>query len=421
MKKLSRSLAVGTAVGTLGLVACGDSAPQPAPPAPSSAPAPAPPVAPAASEATGAPVESAVRKELAAIVRDQDTYSRARRLAALVPTLGPADVPAVKETLHDLRVDLKATDLDLLVRFWATHEPEAASRWAIKSSPLNYKTVATYAAVSQWAQMDPQKAIEIAWPWEEVPGLESIIPIAVVRGWYARGNPADLQQFLRNLNPDILGQRAIAAYIRVMIETQGSEAAKAWAESLPSVGDDGGYKQMVFSRVVDILSQLDVQAAIAWCDIHCTGPYGKNMRDTISRNWALYDGPASMAWLSTARPGTERDLAVRLTFALWTRVDTTGATGWMDEQSKDGVADWLRPVLPVYAKVLSVQRPLDAVKWAQQIEHPLERDQILVGVVRMWRLNDAAAADQWLATANLSPELVERVNSPPSREGDPFS
>ena len=119
-------------------------------------------------------------------------------------------------------------------------------------------------------------------------------PIALVRGWYANGDIAGLRQFLPGVHMSVPGQRALTTYIRLMVENEGSAPVMSWAESLPDE-DDKSFKLTVFRRVVNVLAQLDVQAAARWCEAHCDGPYGNNLRSLIARNWALRDGPAAPA------------------------------------------------------------------------------------------------------------------------------
>ena len=353
------------------------------------------------------------------MVRDEDAYSRARRLGAFLPTLGPGTVAAAVQTLEDRTVGLRATELDLLLRYWAAHQPEEAANWAKKKSPLNYRTAAVYAALRVWAEADPQAAASVAWPWMLEPTLEPIVPIALVRGWFAANDPPGLAQWLRELPPGIFRQRVIAAYIRVVIQTQGSEAVLRWAESLPD--DDATYKLAVYRRVVDALSQLDVEAAIRWCDTHCDGPYGNNMRSLIARNWVVRDGPSALGWLSSAHADSERDLAVQLTFALWARRDREAALGWMVAQTTGEPDPWLRAIYPIYAKLLAVNAPAEGIEWAGRIEDDGIRERVLIDIARVWRHHDEAAAEDWLLQSSLSEkarELVrEQVRGAPAQEG----
>lgn len=407
MKNILRSAFCGTAVGVIGLVAC-DAAP--------------PPNVADTQRVTleeippSETLVDVVRAALADIVRDKDPYARARRLGTLLPTLGADSVPALTQTLDDLVVDLKATDIDLLVRRWATFQPEAAAHWAKDVSPLNYRSAALYSALSQWAEADPKAAIDATWAWAEMPNFDSVVPVALVRGWYASNDPPELRQYLRSIPADILGQRAIAAYIRVVIETKGTEAAQRWAESLPDgegEDDDKAFKLAAFRRVVDILSQLDIEAAIRWCDTHCSDPFGTDMRSLIARNWVLYDGPAAMAWLSTARPGTERDFCVFVSYGLWSRTARKEAMAWMASQTPAAELDsWLQPAFPVYARLLAGDAPAEAMKYAERIKEAREREVTMIGVARVWRHLDEAAAEKWLAQSPFSEEALASIRAP---------
>src|SRR5262245_56270716 len=198
MKKALRTVLLGTAVGAMGIIACDA-------PAPTANPAAATPAAP--TNSTASPASDArlaeVRAALDDAVRDRDPYASARKLGTLLPTLGAESVPAVVATLKDLKVDLRAIPLELLLRFWATYQPEEAVLWAKREAPYNYNLVAVYAAISTWAENDPKAAMDKTWIWAEVPGLESIVPIALMRGWYANGDVEGQRAFLRTVRLDI--------------------------------------------------------------------------------------------------------------------------------------------------------------------------------------------------------------------------
>ncbi len=403
MKKVVRAAWLGTTLGAIGLAACD----APSPPGAAVSP-------PLEAEAVppGETVVDVVREALADVCRDQDPYSRARRLGALLPTLGPDLVPAVKQTLENRRLDLRATDVELLLWYWATHQPQEAALWAKENAPAGYRDAAVYSALRVWAQADPEAAVSFAWPWtQQHRSLEVMVPIALVRGWYAGGDPPELRQWIRSLPIGVPGQRAIAAYIRVVIEQKGSEAVTRWAESLPDE-DDKTFKLTVFRRVVDSLSLLDSDAAMRWCDAQCDGPYGSNMRSLIARKWALRDAPAALAWLSTAPEGYETNLAVRMTWAGWSRSDREAAMAWMADQTQGEPPAWLRPIYPVYAKLLSGDSPAEAIRWASQIEDESEREYVLIGVARVWRTLDEAAAADWLLQSTLSEQAREKVRAP---------
>jgi hypothetical protein len=328
-------------------------------------------------------------------------------------------VPAVEQTLDDRKLDLRGTEVELLLWYWATHQPQEAALWAKTKAPIGYGESSVYTALRVWAEADPEAAVSFAWPWTERLPFEKIVPMAVVRGWYARGEPQELRHWIRSLRPDITSQRAVAAYIRVVYEQEGSQAVMSWAESLPEE-QDPTFKQAVFRRVVDLLSLFDTQSAMRWCEAHCDGPYGSNLRNLIGRNWARSDAPASLAWLSTAPEGYDRDLAVRMTWALWSRQDRGAAIAWMAAKTDGEPAAWVRPIYPVYARLLSEDgKPAEAVRWAAEIQSEQEREAVLIGIARAWRERDEAAAADWLLQSTLSEQAREKVRAPLEQRPQP--
>ena len=358
----------------------------------------------------GETLTDVVREALIDVLRDPDVFSRARRLGALLPTLGPEFVPTVVELFEDRSLDLGSIELELLVHYWATHQPEEASHWSVEKSPTDYRSAAVFAAIMAWAETDPQAAVSVAWQWSVVPSIERVVPSALVRGWFAANNPPELVQWIHDLPMGIPRQRAIAAYVRVVIQTQGAEAVTRWAESLSD--DDPSFKLTVFRRVVNALSELEFEAGLRWCDAQCDGPYGNNMRSLIARNWVVRDGPPALAWLLSAPEGRERDLALRMTFGRWADTDREAAFDWMADQTTGEPDPWLQPIYPVYARLLSGDEPTEAIKWAQRIEDDKMRENVLVRVARVWRYLDEAAATEWLLQSPLSEEAREQVRAP---------
>lgn len=401
MKQILSSALVFAAVGAIGLSAC-DASPPPDAGKPSMASETIPP---------GETLVDVVRKSLAETVRDPDAFSRARRLGALLPTLGPELVPAVQQTLDDQRIDLTITEIDLLLRYWATHQPDAASRWAKDKSPTSYREAAIFSALSTWAQDDPQAAVSATWNWVDDASIEGAVPAALVRGWYARNDPPEeLREFLRSRPPGFPGQRAIATYVRLMLQTQGAEAVRRWAESLPD--DEEGFKLTVFRRTAFALAMFDKQAAMRWCDDYCDGPHGKAMRTLMARSWVVGDGPGTFAWLSSAPEGYERDIAVRGAFGVWAQLDREPAMAWMATMTTGEPPPWLEPAYLVYARLIASEKPTEAIQWASRIENAQDREETQIVVARIWRGIDEAAAESWLLQSSLSEPARAKAREP---------
>lgn len=406
MKKLLRSAILGTTVGTIGLVAC-DAAPPPNTGA--SRPVAASEIAP------GETLSDVAGKALAEIVRDKDAYSRAQRLATLLPTVGPELVPAVKQTLDDETLDLDGNELELLLRYWATQQPEEATRWAVENANMTFRPGAVSIAIRVWAQADPLTAVSESAPWiDEYPEISAEIQRELVRGWFERNESAELRKYIHGLEMGIPRQRALAAYVRAMIQTQGADALLQWAGSLPD--SDPVYKLSVHRQAVGVVERFDHDTALRWCDKHCDGPYGKNVRSIIAGRWQRHDGPAALAWLSTEPPSHETNVAVRGTFALWARRERAAAMAWMAARTPGGPTGqrepWIQTIVPVYALLLAEDSPPSAIEWAPQVEPAEDREWVFIQAARAWRKTDAAAAEAWLLQSPLSEDAREKARAP---------
>jgi len=308
-----------------------------------------------------------------------------------------------------LSLYLGATETELLVRFWATHQPEDATRWAVEQSPSAYRVASAFASLGLWAEADPQAALVAARLWAQRPDVREAIQIALVLGWFAAGDPPELEQFIHGLGVGFPQQRAPFNHVRAMAGKHGAEAVMRWAESVSE--DDAPYKLGVYRQVGNALGMFDLEAARRWCEAHGDGPYGKDLRTLVAGHWLRSDAAAALEWLSTAAEGGETDRAVRNTFAQWVQLDREAALDWMAAQTIGTPEPWLRPTYPVYAQFLAHDSPADAIQWAELTEDDNDRKVALNLVAHLWFQVDEAAAEAWLLQSPLSEEDREKVRS----------
>ncbi len=413
MKNISRTI-LAAIVGGVGLTACDPAeSPEPVKSLPVESEA-VDRVAPAhAPEMTSADdtVTAEIRKSLAEVMRDPDAFSRARKLGALLPTLGPEGVEAAAQTLKDEALNKGPSDRELLVRYWATHQPENVANWSRFSPPL-FRMSTIIVALAMWAEADPAAALSASEQWmREDPTLSNVVPIALVTGWYANGDSPELGQWIQGLGASFTQQRAIATYVRVLIQSHGRGKAEHWAQSLSD--DDGQFKLAAYRQVASALPLFDHDSGIAWCEAHCEGPYGKNLRSLIARQWAYEDGEAAVDWILSAPQNKDNDLALRATYALWGRSsDRQAALHWMASRIAGQRLDpRLAPILPVYALLVTEDSPSDAIEFAMRIEDEVDRANVLVLIVREWRNTDPDASEAWLLQSPLTPEERDRARS----------
>jgi hypothetical protein len=398
-------------MGALALAACEAEPPAdvsvfslPEEPPAAESPASVEPAAPRAPAAVAAATEA-----LREAVRDLDPYARVGGLATLLPTLGPEDVPGVKATLRDVTLNHEAPELDLLVRFWASHEPEEALRWAADDCPPGYRSGSVLTAVSRWAAADPLAAQIAAQQLQsERAGLRDSLQIGLAYGWYEH-DASELARYIQQQGKSWSRLRLLSTFVRITIQREGPEAAMRWAEAVPE--DDPGFKLDVYRQMGVNLAPFDMDAARRWCRAHCEGPYGKGLRTIVAMRWVqLGGGGAALEWLAAPLDERQRELALPQPFAEWLRLFPEEASAWLEPRARaDDAEPWLRLLFPPYTLVVMRRAPAEAIWWAERVEDEEHRERLLIRVARAWRAHDEAAAEAWLAESPLSEEARGRA------------
>jgi hypothetical protein len=365
----------------------------------------------------GAPGAPLTRESLLAMIEEPDEFVRARKLGELLPTLGPESVPVVKEALDDAGVlELSAIEFELLLHYWAKHAPADAALYALGSSPRAYRVAAIYGAVTPYVKLNPQEALPMVRVFAIDPGDSgAAAQNAIVRGWYESGQPG-LEQYIHDLGAGFERQRALSAYGNAMIRAKGSAALVQWAEAVPE--DDAGYKLDVFRRTALVLVPHDLEAAKRFCDAHCEGKHGANMRIRIADRWSRDDPRAALEWLAGAPEAQDTTLATRISFANWGAVDRPAALAWMKQQIEQHAGnehppEWLEGALPIYARLLGRDEPAEGLVVAERLKDPQDRRVLMVELAHYWyHEKDKAAAEAWLKKSSLPEDLRAQVRSP---------
>lgn len=346
-------------------------------------------------------------------MREPDAFKRIQRLSHLLPILGPAAVPGIKDALKNPSVDMGGAEIALLTRAWALHEPGEAMHWASYQPPIGLRLAALLPAAELWAKRDPQKALVGIGPLMLMPGLNTrALQIAFVRGWFDSGEPG-LVDYIRDLGMGFERQRALAVFARRTIQRSGVEVAMRWAESLPDEPEK--FKLNAFRQVASELAQAQPAAGVAWCEAHCDGPFGSEMRMLVGMRWATRDGPAALEWLSSTKAGKERDRAVRDAYRRWVQVDAEGARAWTEAIGRENTEPWFDQVADMFAQRLSWEDPLEAMSWVAVVGDDELRERSYVSIVRRWREKDESAAESWLVQSPLSAEAREKARVPIKR------
>ena len=130
--------------------------------------------------------------------------------------------------------------------------------------------------------------------------------------------------------------------------------------------------QDVVSRAVGIWAEKDVTAVAGWLEAN-PGLASPEQAMQVVRTYLSQNEVEASTWLTKLPPGATRDAAV-----------STAAMYWADQNE-----------------------PSLATEVALSIQDSEKRAQALFGVYRMMRYTDTAAADNWLASQEMSPDIKQ--------------
>jgi len=348
---------------------------------------------------------------------DPDPFARARNLGILLPTLEPDAAPEVRKALGAMRLDLGAVEFDLLLRFWATHEPAEATHWTFKKASPAYRSAGARTVIEIWAEADPAAALVAAESAmaESDQDVARIAQTALVHGWFKTDRPA-LERYIYSQGGGIKRQRSLFSYALALTAAEGSESAVQWAQSIPT--DDARYKFEVNRQVMATLTWADSDAASRFCEAECDGPFGKGLRNILIRT-RLRDGDYGgdvVEWVAQLPDGDEENQANKLhslwvSYSTWAYRDHGEAIAWMRKKiaESDPPEAWVRYLYGEFARQLAKDDPAEAIEWGEKIEDPVDRHRTLVRVARLWRVQDEAAAEAWLSQSALSEDSREQA------------
>ena len=389
-------------------------------PIPSIHPSGSPPPAaiPPNVSAPGGPISTATADDtISAALAEREMFARVRRLADVLTKLGPEGLDEAKRCLRQQVYHMQGAENVLLVRYWALHEPAEATRWAMYDAPLGFKLSVTLAAAELWAMTDPIETVLELQTLRRLPSYVTLaLELGLVEGWFQSEQPG-LAEYIRGLGVGDDRQRLLRFLARLTIEHYGAQAAIDWAVALPE--DDFKFKLNAFRQLAMELGKSHPASGVAFCDAHCDGPYGGNLRKFVAQHWASHDGPGAMEWVQNAPEGQEKLWAVKAAFRGWFGADDQELFAWLDSFGPNLIHPGLQGLLPLTAIRSGKTDPERGLACAEAIVDPESRETTMITVASNWRKHDASSADAWLIVSPLSEPARSRVRSTQVRNSKP--
>jgi hypothetical protein len=344
-----------------------------------------------------------VAPRVSEILRGTDPLQRVAEFSALLTRLGPDTVPALVEAVEQAPLDGGDPELVLLGMWWARFDPQAALDWTRTDRRAQYAPVIA-AIMRSWAHRDPKRALAaalaIAYPGQREIGCD-----AAIAGWDESGLPG-LIEAVSELEP-VHQQRVADSVARRRVATLGATRAFEWADSLDA---DETFKEMMAVRVASAAAATKEGGplAAAWAAPRVRSDDRlSNYPRRIATRWVAVDPEAAMAWLASLPAGADRSDGVAEAFRTWAMRDYETAFAWI---AKLEPQPWNEPALAVYTRAIASERPQEAIELAQRISDAELREGTTIVIGQVWVKKDRAAAEAWLATADVS-ERVRKVST----------
>jgi hypothetical protein len=120
--------------------------------------------------------------------------------------------------------------------------------------------------------------------------------------------------------------------------------------------------------------------------------------------------PAQAAdWWLRQTTETDRSSALKQITQRWAEIDLVGTAEWLGRQGNGPEVDGAKNSFAI----LAAQRtPETAIEWASAINDEARRIQAVRSVYRIWRGQNSADADAWLAKSRLTPNQQQTVMQP---------
>jgi len=354
-------------------------------------------------ESAGLPDPAApgnVAERARAILAISDPARRIIDLTALLVSVGPEALPALREAIDSAALDSGDAELGLFALWWSRFDPEAARKWIRTDTRAQFGSVIA-AAFRGWAQNDPEVALEQAMQTRFLVQRQLAIE-AALSGWDESGRPGlneAVQKLARGSDlwiADVLAHRRVG--------TLGPEAALRWLDSL----EDPAFRDTMVLPIAGAAAAVPGGGAVVakWAEPRITGvDHRTRLPVQIGMQWIRHDPKAAMAWLAALPAGVDRDDGVESSFGAWARVDGVAAFAWAERLELDR---WNEPAYAAYAQAMVVyDRAKDVLPVVARFSNAALRDSTMIAVVKAWLENDRPAALAWLAESNL-PEGVRR-------------
>jgi hypothetical protein len=312
---------------------------------------------------------------------------------------------------------------------WARRDSTAARSWAEQLSGDDRRFAVESVALSL-VEQDPLRGIELAQKYLDGASLDHVLTTALPK---LGETDASAAAAIVALLPAGETQVLAAGDVARRLAARNPSEALTWARSL----SDARAQQVASNNVLDIWATTAPRAAEQYVAQLEPGPVQTAAIEHLARTIGTHSANEAVAWVQALPSGSARDAAVPAVASAWAQHDPAAATRWASSLPvtaaqtealngalsywllKDGGAaenfvTGLSGEMQVKAAVsiapqLAQTDPVSAMAWAQGLSSDAARAAASSAAFERWHENAPAAAETWLASANVAPELKARL------------
>ncbi|HIF96981.1 MAG TPA: hypothetical protein EYQ54_08145 [Myxococcales bacterium] len=349
---------------------------------------------------------------LEAALLEENLLIRSQMLGRFLDTLGPTNLEEALEGLHANRVGVTDQELRVFMLAWGRFDAPGAFQWA-QAQDSDWSGRLKNAALYGWGFRDPHAAVAELETLPPSGGRQgSPLLTELMSGWRVNGDVDGLTAHLIAM-PSVRQRETMTSHLLAQIGKAGPEAVIAWANAIPE-NAPRGFKRIAFNRGVSTVAKVDPRLGARWFEENREKDFSEGSLGVIARRWIDHHQPADFfVWLGGLPPLPDQSVDAELSGATgqamkwWLRRDSDAALGWLNSQ--DSIPPEYDPAVASLAQFLLKKTPDLAVYWADRIQDPELRSSTLIKSLGRWRRRDPAAADEWIATAELTDAVREQA------------
>jgi RNA polymerase sigma factor (sigma-70 family) len=287
-----------------------------------------------------------------------------------------------------------------LISRWAETEPWQALQYTQTALPQQCRAGVFEGVLTAWAGRNPESAL--AWFQKSggsaPPSMRESLLATIFRGLASRNLPKAVESlgWLEREN-----ERAEA--LRGLLEAVHAEGDRTQLLAALDTLKDEEARLQARRAVVEMWGQRDPAAAAVF--VETVGNAWERMRlmDSLGLAWLQIDPEKASEWWIKQAPGPDTLIKI---MNVWGHNDPNPAGAWLARQGSGPDSD---PARMTFSRQVAELDPEIALRWAETITDPAQREATVVHVFQRWQARDAAAAQSFLQKTNWTPERVARL------------